>query len=29
MLSEKNKKAAELGIPILSEDDFIEKFLNK
>lgn len=27
--SSKNKKAAELGIPILSEDDFINKFLNK
>ncbi|WP_458408257.1 NAD-dependent DNA ligase LigA [Anaerotignum sp.] len=27
--SSKNKKAAELGIPILSEDDFIKKFLNK
>ena len=27
--SSKNKKAAELGIPILSEDDFIKRFLNK
>ena len=27
--SSKNKKAAELGIPILSEDDFISQFLNK
>ena len=25
--SSKNKKAAELGIPILSEQDFIDKFL--
>ena len=27
--SSKNKKAAELGVPILSEGEFIEKFMNK